>query len=433
MSHNISNENQNENFNPFKTKDPAMGTTKNFDSKKKSIPKNGLNIHDPNIPQKSPLLLPQKLSLPFSSLSPNLFLPTSIPPYFYNPPSSKKSNENFSSSSKSNKNLYTPNSSPMSPSSSEKENQNENFIQNKFLCSDINKEDFFNFSKVRESNNVLLHYGEDCYKYNKKLEKNFYNIPANFLENTDIDPHIRTKMVDWMIEVLSTFNNNDETYFLAVNIMDMYLWKTKKKKKNSDVHLIGVTCMYMATKFQEIYPISLDNFVEKVSHCCLLDSDIKKHEYITLRVIQPESLVITSIYDFLKTYFCDFYFNNKNLIITPDDHTIFDYIKKCAIYLSKVCLHYEYFYADISSIKAVACIVCAVKIVSDNIGDMFTDSTKNVYNDWMHFLIIRGGYDKHKMQTLANKVYSAYIHYQKTGSRNLNRFTPLPFIMIHDN
>ena len=431
MSNNSCKENQNENSNPFKTKDPAMGVTKNQELKKHaSITENhGLNIHDPNILKKSPA--PPKSSIPFSSL-PQINTPiTSIPPYFYNPPSSKKSSENSSFSSS--KNSISQNSSPMSPPSSEKEVQNENYEKSEILCSSVKKEFFFNFINIRESNNVLYHYGEDCYKYNKNLEKNFYNIPANFLENTDIDPHIRTKMVDWMIEVLSTFNNNDETYFLAVNIMDMYLWKTKKKKKNSDVHLIGVTCMYMATKFQEIYPISLDNFVEKVSHCCLLDSDIKKHEYITLRVIQPESLVITSIYDFLKTYFCDFYFNNKNLIITPDDHTIFDYIKKCAIYLSKVCLHYEYFYADISSIKAVACIVCAVKIVSDNIGDMFTDSTKNVYNDWMHFLIIRGGYDKHKMQTLANKVYSAYIHYQKNGSRNLNRFTPLPFIMIHDN
>jgi len=34
---------------------------------------------------------------------------------------------------------------------------------------------------------------------------------------------MRAKMVDWMIEVFANFHCHDETFFLAVNLMDRHL------------------------------------------------------------------------------------------------------------------------------------------------------------------------------------------------------------------
>lgn len=39
---------------------------------------------------------------------------------------------------------------------------------------------------------------------------------------------MRAKMVDWMIEVLASFNCSNETFFMAVNLMDRYLEKNLK-------------------------------------------------------------------------------------------------------------------------------------------------------------------------------------------------------------
>jgi hypothetical protein len=65
----------------------------------------------------------------------------------------------------------------------------------------------------RESDNLLVNEGESSYKYNKFLEENSFNIPEDFLSRHKINPIIRTRMVDWMLEVLSAFNCEDETFF----------------------------------------------------------------------------------------------------------------------------------------------------------------------------------------------------------------------------
>lgn len=39
-----------------------------------------------------------------------------------------------------------------------------------------------------------------------------------------ISPLLRAKMVNWMVEVLNTFECDDQTFFLAVNIMDLYYY-----------------------------------------------------------------------------------------------------------------------------------------------------------------------------------------------------------------
>ena len=122
------------------------------------------------------------------------------------------------------------------------------------------------FVSDRESDNLLFEEGQYFYTFNKILESTTFNIPENLLSRHEIKSNIRTKMVDWMIEVLSVFENMDETLFLAVNIMDLYILKSKIILKNENIHLIGITSMFIASKFQEIYPITLKNFVSKVSH-----------------------------------------------------------------------------------------------------------------------------------------------------------------------
>ena len=282
----------------------------------------------------------------------------------------------------------------------------------------------------RESDNLLVNEGESSYKYNKLLEETVFNIPPTFLSKHKISPCIRTRMIDWMLEVLSIFESQDETFFLSVNILDLFLWKTPTVYKNDNMHLMGMAAMFIATKFQEIYPIVMKDFVHRIGHDQFKAQEIKKMECKILNDLNAENLVSTSIYDFCKTYFYDFYYNNKNLITTDEDNKIYHYIKQTSIYLNKLILHYEFFYQENCSMKAIACIVTAIKIVGDCLNGKLTQKHKGIYNDWMLFLIEQGGFNKSKVEVLAKRIYTAFQHYQtsKSISRNLNKFCPLTFV-----
>ena len=280
----------------------------------------------------------------------------------------------------------------------------------------------------RESDNLLINEGESSYKYNKFLEENSFNISEDFLSRQKINPIIRTRMVDWMLEVLSVFNCQDETFFLSVNLMDLFLWKTNSVYKNENMHLIGMVAMFIAAKFQEIFPITLKDLEHKVGHDQFTQIEIKKLEGKMLKDVNIENLVSTSVYDFCKTYFYDFYYNNKNLLSTEEDLKVYKNIKKASFYLNKLVMHYEFFYHHNCSIKAIASIVTAVKIVGDSPNGI-SEKNKSIYNDWMLFLIEQGGFDKSRVEVLAKRILACYQHYQvsKSISRNLNRFTPLTF------
>jgi len=73
-------------------------------------------------------------------------------------------------------------------------------------------------------------------------------------------------MIDWMIEVLSSFKCEQNTFFVSIDLMDSYLAKTKHVLSNDDVHLVGVTTMLLASKMEEIIPFKVSTVVKKMTH-----------------------------------------------------------------------------------------------------------------------------------------------------------------------
>lgn len=49
-----------------------------------------------------------------------------------------------------------------------------------------------------------------------------------FLKNHSITPMLRSKMVDWMIEVLTSYKCSNQTFFITVNLIDSFLQFTSK-------------------------------------------------------------------------------------------------------------------------------------------------------------------------------------------------------------
>lgn len=72
----------------------------------------------------------------------------------------------------------------------------------------------------------------------------------------------RSRMVTWMAEVILLSKKCDQSYFLSVTILDNYLTQVKE----GDIHLVGLTAMFIASKFHDKRPFKLDEVVEKLAH-----------------------------------------------------------------------------------------------------------------------------------------------------------------------
>jgi len=71
-----------------------------------------------------------------------------------------------------------------------------------------------------------------------------------------------------MLEVFGNYDKTSSnfTYFRAVTIMDQFIRKAKRRLLDSDLHLVGVASIFLASKLEDVYHIVLDDIYSKVAH-----------------------------------------------------------------------------------------------------------------------------------------------------------------------
>lgn len=183
------------------------------------------------------------------------------------------------------------------------ENQFDILNKNKIYI-DQNDNRKFCFKKLQSKKDWDI-YGKDFKKQlyidqqihrRNKLSKMFQN------DYNKITEKMRSKMVDWMIEVLFNYKTNENTFFLAVEILDGYLTNNNSKViLPSDLHLIGCTCMFLSSKVIDIRPIKLKTVHEKIAHEKIQTHEIKAQEQEILKVLKfnvnlPTILEYSSIF-----------------------------------------------------------------------------------------------------------------------------------------
>jgi hypothetical protein len=105
---------------------------------------------------------------------------------------------------------------------------------------------------------------------------------SNPLKNHKITAVQRTKMLDWLVEVTFAFRCNERTYFLVAAIFDTYL-RASQGLQDKDVHLLGVTCLYLGSKYEDIKALSARVIAAKISHGSFdLDQIIDKHSELLM-------------------------------------------------------------------------------------------------------------------------------------------------------
>ena len=86
--------------------------------------------------------------------------------------------------------------------------------------------------------------------------------------------------------------------------MDRYFKNCQGRKEVSDLHVVGVTGMFIASKFEDIYPLKMKTVFEKIAHKKLDIQRIKDLELDILSAIQYK-IHAPTVLDFLKVYLAD--------------------------------------------------------------------------------------------------------------------------------
>lgn len=113
---------------------------------------------------------------------------------------------------------------------------------------------------VKEKKKSEGDYIQEMYTYFSSRE-GFTSVRPLYMEEQDhLNESMRAILVDWLIEVHCTFHLAPATLFLCINIVDRYL--EHKLVYRQDFQLVGVTALWIASKYEDIQPIPLKQVVD---------------------------------------------------------------------------------------------------------------------------------------------------------------------------
>ncbi|XP_076231269.1 G2/mitotic-specific cyclin-B [Calliopsis andreniformis] len=258
----------------------------------------------------------------------------------------------------------------------------ESFSSDLLGIEDIDEEDKGNPSLVSI-------YSNDIYEYLRNLESK-YPITKGFLEGQEVTPKMRSVLVDWLVEVHQQFHLMQETLYLTVAILDRFLQAFCSIDRKR-LQLVGVTAMFIASKYEEMYSPDINDFVY-----------ITDNAYSKIEILQMEMLVVRTLdYSFgrpLPLHFLRRY--SKAGKALPIHHTMAKY------FLEQSLVHYEMCHYPPSLIAAAA-IYLAFLIIGNN------DEHKEKVV-WTNTLAHYSTYSRDDVLPVVRKIASIIINVDKS-------------------
>ena len=99
------------------------------------------------------------------------------------------------------------------------------------------------------------------------------------IKQVHITSPMRRIVIDWLVEVQAYYELHPSTLFLAVCYFDRYL--TNKQASRTSLQLIGVVCMMMASKMEDV-------------RCMTSNATLVLTENTAFRYIKPAGLTALS-------------------------------------------------------------------------------------------------------------------------------------------
>ena len=198
-------------------------------------------------------------------------------------------------------------------------------------------------------------YVNDIYNHLRFLEDN-HNVSPGFLEGQVITSKMRAILVDWLVQVHVRFNLLQETLYLTVAIIDRYLQSINTTAREQ-FQLVGVTAMFIASKYEEMYCPEVGDFVY-ITDKAYTKADIIKMEVKMLRALNCYISYPLPLH-FLRR-------NSKAGSVNSTQHHLAKYLMEICLPEYTMC-HYK------PSMIAAAALCFALKLLAED-GPVWNDT-----------------------------------------------------------
>lgn len=144
----------------------------------------------------------------------------------------------------------------------------------------------------------LQDYAVEIFQHLRQAEQ-LHRPKLNYMrKQQDITCGMRSILIDWLVEVADEYKLHTETLHLAVNYIDRFL--SQMAVLRGKLQLVGAAAMFLAAKFEEIYPPDVGEFVY-ITDDTYTKKQVLRMEHLILKVLNFDVAVPTSI-QFLKRF-----------------------------------------------------------------------------------------------------------------------------------
>ncbi|KAL9331055.1 hypothetical protein ACSQ67_000665 [Phaseolus vulgaris] len=132
-----------------------------------------------------------------------------------------------------------------------------------------------NIDNIYSDPQLCATYACDIYKNLRESEEK-KRPSSDFMERiqNDINVSMRAILIDWLVEVAEEYRLVPDTLYLTVNYVDRYL--SGKAMNRQRLQLLGVSCMMIASKYEEICAPQVEDF------CYITDNTYLKEELLRM-------------------------------------------------------------------------------------------------------------------------------------------------------
>ncbi|XP_026187075.1 cyclin-A2 [Mastacembelus armatus] len=147
--------------------------------------------------------------------------------------------------------------------------------------------------------NEVPEYAAEIHTYLREMEVKTRPKAGYMKKQPDITNSMRAILVDWLVEVGEEYKLQNETLYLAVNYIDRFL--SSMSVLRGKLQLVGTAAMLLASKFEEIYPPEVAEFVY-ITDDTYTKKQVLRMEHLVLKVLSFD-LAAPTIVQFLTHYF----------------------------------------------------------------------------------------------------------------------------------
>ncbi|KOG99600.1 B-type cyclin CLB1 DI49_2068 [Saccharomyces eubayanus] len=243
---------------------------------------------------------------------------------------------------------------------------------------------------------------DDIFEYLHHLEILTLPNKPNLFKHRNIKQN-RDILVNWIVKIHNKFGLLPETLYLAINIMDRFL--CEEIVQLNKLQLVGTSCLFIASKYEEIYSPSIKHFAYETDGACSVD-EIKEGEKFILEKLNFQ-ISFANPMNFLRR------------ISKADDYDIQS--RTLAKFLMEISLVDFKFIGILPSLCASAAMFLSRKMLGKGIWD----------GNLIHY---SGGYTKEKLypvcQLLMDYLVGPTIHDEFLKKYQSRRFLKASIISI---